>query len=430
MAKMRAGVISTYLEFTLANWNLVLHLSVFLGKAKFSKKTRILVCLCFYAINTVTFWAFHTVWINMLCNFLGISAIVWLYTKSIKTNLFVTGTILLVNCGCDIAATLPFISYRDGEVYSQVYAVISFLLIFICEIVMEKMITNNENTEKAQNFSLILTPICSIIMIGGLIYSGACTELGIAVVSFGFVIINFLMLYLYNLLLHSITEKYEMDLLKAQAQIYANQLDVIRQGEEKVKALRHDMKHHLGELMLLANKYNVPQMQQYIEQMDTFIQNSKELVASGNMEIDSILNYMLQKAKEELETVIVKVILPEEISHSFDINVLLGNLIENAIEAAEQTERKYLNVNITLKNGVLKIKIENSFLEPNMVAEREKETEKRVLGKKPLKEHHGIGLKNVKKIVDKYNGTMKISQHDDIFSVSLIMYMSKIENGI
>ena len=49
---------------------------------------------------------------------------------------------------------------------------------------------------------------------------------------------------------------------------------------------------------------------------------------------------MLQRAKEELKTVTVKVILPEEIKHSFDLNILLGNLLENAIEAAERTENK------------------------------------------------------------------------------------------
>ena len=69
------------------------------------------------------------------------------------------------------------------------------------------------------------------------------------------------------------------------------------------------------------------------------------------MEIDSVLNYMLQKAREELETVIVKVMLPEKLKHAFDINVMIGNLLENAIEAARQTEQKYLNVNIALKKG-------------------------------------------------------------------------------
>ena len=122
--------------------------------------------------------------------------------------------------------------------------------------------------------------------------------------------------------------------------------------------------------------------------------------------------------------------LPEEIKHSFDINVLLGNLLENAIEAAQQTDKKYLSVNITLKRGVLKMMIENSFNTSNIIREGQQGRGKVLLTTKPFKEQHGIGLKNVKKIVEKYNGKMNVSTQKDIFCVNLILYMSKMENGI
>ncbi len=401
--------------------------SVFLGKEENGNRKKIFVCACFYIINTALFWEFHTAWINIICNLAGISAIVRLHTKSVKTNLFVTCSIYLVNCGCDVAAISLFINYRDGEVHSQIYDIISIFLIFVCELVVEKIITIHKNTEASLNFSLISAPVCSILIIGILIYSDACQGAGLAVASMGLMIMNFFMLYLYNLLLHYITQKYETEMLKAQVEIYANQLKVIRQGEERIKALRHDMKHHLNELMLLANKHGVPEIQEYIDRMGAFAQNPKELIASGNTEIDSVLNYMLQRAEKELETVEVKVMLPEEVRHSFDINVLLGNLLENAIEAAGQTDKKYLGLFITLKRGVLKIKIENSFDGSHSRPQLQQGGNGAFPTTKPVKEQHGIGLKNVKRIVDKYNGTMAITQQEDIFCVNLILYMSKME---
>lgn len=403
--------------------------SVFLG-TEVDKKKKHIIYGCFYVINTVLFWEFHTIWINMMCNLLGIAAIVWLYTKSVKTNLFVTGTIYLVNCGCDVAATSLFISYRDGESYNQIYAVISFFLIFICEFAIEKMITIHKDAEDAQNISLVLMPVCSLIVIALLIYTDTCTDIGLSIVSIGLLIVNFLMLYLYNLLLHSISRQYEMEMLRTQLQAYANQLNVILRGEEKIKALRHDIKHHLNELMLLANRHDVAEIQRYIDEMNSFLRNPNEIVASGNLEIDSILNFMLQKAEKELKTVDVKVMLPERVRHSFDINVLLGNLLENAIEAAGKTERKYLSVHVKLKRGILKVKIENSFESSHILYEEQHGKDMVLKTTKPFTEQHGIGLKNVKKIVEKYNGTMAVTTQEGIFCVNLLLYMARMENGL
>ncbi len=403
--------------------------SIFLG-VDVDKKKKHIVYGCFFVINTVLFWEFHTVWINMICNLMGIGAIVWLYTKSVRTNLFITGTIYLVNCGCDVAATSLFVNYRDEGAYNQIYAVISFFLIFMCELVIEKMITIHKDAEDAQNISLVLMPICSSIVIILLIYTDTCTGIGLTIVSIGLLIANFLMLYLYNLLLHSISQQYEMEMLKTQLQAYANQLNVVLRGEEKIKALRHDIKHHLSELMLLANKHDVAEIQKYIDEMNSFLKNPNEIVSSGNLEIDSVLNFMLQKAEKELKTVDIKVMLPEKVRHSFDINVMLGNLLENAIKAAGKTENKYLSVHIKLKRGILKVKIENSF-ESSCILRKEQNRKDTILKTtKPFTEQHGIGLKNVKKIVEKYNGTMAVTAQKGIFCVNLLLYMARMENGL
>ena len=404
--------------------------NIFLGKTARRKEQIFLVCACFYVINTVLFWIFHTMWINIVCNLIGISGLIRLYTKSIKTNVFVAGTIYLINMGCDVASTMLFIQYEDGQKLDQIYATISVFMILACLLLTGKIITIHKNVERTQNVSLILAPLCSIAVIWLLAYSDACEEVGIAIVALGLLVINFLMLYLYNQLLRSIAQKYETEMLKDQVQIYANQLGVIFQSEEKVKALRHDMKHHMNELKLLANKYDAVEIQDYIDRMENFIHNPKEIVSSGNLEIDSVLNYMLQKAKEELETVKVKVILPEEIQHSFDLNVLIGNLLENAIEAARQTDTKYLNVYIALQKGVLKIQVDNSFVS-GIISEKEERDGSRIfLTTKKGKEQHGIGLKNVKTIAESYNGNVDIQTKGDIFSVKLILYMSRIENTI
>jgi hypothetical protein len=398
----------------------------FLGKSNVNGKLELSAFACFYVTNTALFWEFHTVWINVLCNLIGIGIIVRLHTRSVRKILFVTATIYLINVGCDVAETELFINYRDGEAHSQVYAAVTVFLIFVCELITEKIVTSHDNTDMNPKISLILVPLCGIAVMCVLTYSNACTDVGLAIVSMGLLVINFLMLYLYNLLLNSITQQYENELLRQKLQVYANQLDVIMQSEEKIKILRHDMKHHMNEIKLIANRCDIAEIQEYINHMEEYIQNPNEIVASGNVEIDSVLNYMLQKANEELKNVVVNVSLPEGIKHSFDINVVLGNLLENAIEAARQTDEKYLRVDITLNRGVLRIEIENSYTASDIIQE-EKGISRYFLTTKEKKEQHGIGLKSVSKIVEENNGTMEVTPLDKIFRVNLILYVNDVK---
>ena len=194
------------------------------------------------------------------------------------------------------------------------------------------------------------------------------------------------------------------------------------QGEEKVRALRHDMKHHMNELKILAVKGENKAIEEYIDDMQEFMINPNEIVASGNFEIDSVMNYMLYRAKEEQCNVNVKAQLPKTVTHSFDINVILGNLLENSIEAAKQTEEKRLDIEIELHQGFLRIQIENSY-----DGKLEKDYGK-FLTTKRAKESHGIGLENVRKIVHKYNGIMEACPDGDLFRVILLLYLTEDKN--
>ena len=392
------------------------------GKKGKQKKRKLAVCAVFFVINTALFWEFHTAWLNILSNLLGIGAIVGLYTKSLRTNVFVTSSIYLINCGCDVAVYSLFTEYRDGNSYNQAYAVVVLFLILICEFLTERLITVRRDAGLPGNFPLILVPLCSISVICFLIYSGTGAGRETAIVSLGLLVINFLMLYLYNLLLRSLSQKYETAMLEQKVRVYAGELAIIRESEEKMKTLRHDLKHHLNEIKLLADREKVPEIQEYIERMESYIRNPDEIVSSGNGEIDSVLNYMLQKAREKLGTVTVRVMLPEKMKHDFDVNVLLGNLLENAIEAAVQTQQKYLKVDIAFKRGVLKIKIENSFL-PGELQVRERRGNRVFLSSKKAEGQHGIGLESVRRIVEAHDGTMEAGPRDGLFCVDLLLYM-------
>lgn len=392
-------------------------------KHNWEKSKRGLAFLMYFLVNIGCHLAFHSAWVNLTVNIFGIFLLASMYHKSFKKSLFIGCSIYLIDIICDTVATLPFVEYKYGREINEFYAVITVFLLFLCVLLTEKIVTYRKdgNTEQNLPLAMMLVPMSSIATFGLLMYVKSSSQTVLLIVSIGFLFINFLLLYLYNMLLKSFAQHYENETLKREIQVYMNQIEIILQNEENINLLKHDMKHHLNELKLLAAKRETSDILEYIEDMEVFMRPSGEIVSSGNVEIDSLLNYMLQRAKKSLCSVNAKIQIPEEISHSFDINIILGNLLENAIEAAEKTEDKILDVEIGLKQGVLKIKIENSFSGiwiPKKVIEKGQ-----FFTTKGDQEKHGFGLKSVRKIVEKYHGVMKINPDGKCFCVKIILYL-------
>ncbi|MBU5425783.1 ATP-binding protein [Tissierella pigra] len=100
-----------------------------------------------------------------------------------------------------------------------------------------------------------------------------------------------------------------------------------------------------------------------------------------------------------------------------DTVVILGNLLDNAIEASSKVENnRIIDIRIKYKNDILFIYVNNSF-DGSIVYEGEK-----MKTTKKDKETHGIELNNIEKILKKYDGTMKVYHTENRFHVDILMY--------
>ena len=197
----------------------------------------------------------------------------------------------------------------------------------------------------------------------------------------------------------------DYDIYKHQIYAYQNQLDVIMESQNRIRALRHDMKNHILALQVLVQKKEVEEADNYLDSMQHFMKNPQEYVATGNDTIDSLLNYKIQKAKDVLNLVETKISIPEKLNlHSFDLNVVLGNLLDNAIEAALKAVNKRISVDIYSDEQAMVIKISNTTEENVLKNNPEMNTTKKD------NSYHGYGIKNVSELVKKNNGTIEYIQ--------------------
>lgn len=395
-------------------------MQVFFGKEASGKKELIVYGL-FYVVNTVLYLVFHLPLLNFVCNLAGIFVITRLYTHTFKINSMVTLLVYFINMGCDTLAIVMFVdNYRESVIHNQVFSLITVLLFFICILAAEKIVTSNKMTDVVlpeHSLSLMLVPLISILLFGGLLFDkNSPDNMVFEMETLCLLFINMVVFYLYNEILKAYTYKIDKLVLEQKISMYANQLDTIMKTENKIRGLQHDMKHHIIQLELMAKQNGQSDIEEYLQNMADFMSNPEELVHTGNLDIDSVLNYMISKAKQVLKEVNVKVNIPSDIASHFNINVIIGNLLENAIEAAVNTENKILDIDIHYKQGVLYLDISNSYSNKVTVKEH------RFLTSKEDDHKHGIGLDNGKKMVEEHNGVLQFCYDENMFRVKIMMY--------
>lgn len=404
-------------------------ISIFFTKETENKGKEKFIYFLFYFITTAVYLAFHFPPANIAVNLLMIYILAQtLYEGEQIKKILVSILIYGINMACDIVSIYSFSDYIVGGGYNEIAAYITVLMISICEFIIERFVFKKRGmdfTPPHWNI-LILIPVISIAMLFCLLMNNLKNQTVLILVSAGILFINMLIFYLYNALLDTYVKLEENSLYERKIACYANQLDVLMQSEKKINSLHHDMKHHLNELRIMASgKQSKQEIAEYIQNMQMFMENQKEFSSSGNIEIDSILNYMLFKAQETLDKIEYKISIPKDIGIlSFDLNIIFGNLLENAILAAGSSLGKWLSVFVHYDKGMLFINIQNSYQ-----GELEKRNDIYLTTKKD-KTKHGIGLQNVKRVVKKYDGSITISDKNNIFDIKIVLYTIRQEPAL
>ena len=144
---------------------------------------------------------------------------------------------------------------------------------------------------------------------------------------------------------------------------------------------------------------------------------------TGNIAFDSIINFKLKNAKEDNIKLDLSMSIPLDLGVEVtDIVTILGNLLDNALEAVAKVNEKIIKLDIAFHQGALFAKIDNSF-DGKLTYTEEKPGEERQIASRKSGNDHGYGLKNIRRSLEKYNGYMKISHTDTIFSAGVFLYV-------
>ena len=424
---MSNNVITVYLITNIFG-TYIIHrfMNIFFDRNETDRKIELASYLMYYFIISYLFLVFNNPIVNVLCNLIMFFLLTFNYKSNLKRKLIATISIYMILMTIETVVVLLMQNFditleskdSDLEIVAALiiikiitYSVMLFLSNF-------KLVKNDIKVSLLQWLSIFVIPsgtLVSALMIIMKVNDDNVTEALISIIIL--FIINVFVFYLYDALMKSYDEKLEKALLQQQNRAYLNQLEIIKQSQENLKEFRHNVKNHVLSLKTLIENNDNNAATDYLDSVFNSIDISDEYSKSGNNEIDSILNYKLNKADTYGIKTDININVPEKMNiRPFDLSVVLGNLLDNAIEATCKCNEKIIKISAELDRNVLYINISNSF-DGKLSFKGDKYVSTKVDA-----ENHGLGLNCVQKSLEKYKGAIELRHSDNMFIVDVLLY--------
>ena len=203
------------------------------------------------------------------------------------------------------------------------------------------------------------------------------------------------------------TEQFRRDLME-------HQYEEIKGVYMDMRGWRHDYHNHMQVMKAQLALGNLEEIQDYLNALEKELDHVDTLVKSGNLMTDAILNSKLTLARRQKIRINCNAKIPERISvEDVDLCVILGNLMDNALEACKQIteENRFLRIYMKVNKSQLYLSIQNSAKEDPDFDEQNYITKKRG--------NHGLGMKRVQTAVEKYQGYLNLANEPGIFAAEV-----------
>lgn len=213
----------------------------------------------------------------------------------------------------------------------------------------------------------------------------------------------------------SIQQNMERKNLKLQKSYY----EELEQNQTEIRKFRHDMNNHLSAVQSLFRSGNQEEAEQYLAEMETQIAVRNRVFCKNSI-INAVLNAKYNQAQEHEIDCFFHIDLEKLIGiDAISLCSLFSNTLDNAIEACikiPDPDDRHMSVKARVtENGYFTYEITNT--KRNAVVEKKGTLQ----SDKAEAAAHGLGLANVREMVEKYHGTLDISYTEDTFTVTVLI---------
>lgn len=233
----------------------------------------------------------------------------------------------------------------------------------------------------------------------------------------GMIMLILVILFICCFIIRSMLIKhYEKSTASYQNKLLQNEIQEVHNIYLTMRGWRHDYHNHMQSLKAYLAMHNVEEAMEYLDKLETDLDDINLLFDTGNIGVDAILNSKISLALYHEIPVDYKATVPNKTTVTdIDLCVVIGNLIDNAVESCMSVDKdkRFLRLYIGKFNEQLYISVSNATNENVRKLDEEYISKKRG--------NHGHGLKRINHIVEKYDGYINRKNEAGVFVTEILL---------
>lgn len=237
----------------------------------------------------------------------------------------------------------------------------------------------------------------------------------------GFLFLDLYIIYIFNKISHLREKEHQTDLMNQREQMQLQMYHELQKMYQTTCEAAHDINRHVTALKTWISDESDIKAERYLSDLSDTAKQLQPRIRNQNEILEIILNTIASTCEREQIKLDMDI---EDFSMKFisdmDITTIFSNLLDNAVDACMEIENAPKTIQIVLcqKMGLIALRITNTC------AYKETELPQKWCSTK--KNHMGIGLSNVQKTVEKYEGVVSVKTKQEIFQVSVTLPIDKI----
>ncbi len=357
----------------------------------------------------------------------------WHVKISIKKSLILAVLYQGLLLAADYIAFLIYYSglASSGETTDLIYVLESVLVVllgkmilYFCVLIIKKKFgkKSTEMLVESEWLKFLFFPIFTIIMVALFLafgYVETTKQLYLLfITAFGMVGMNIVEFYLINDIIERESKLHENEIFQIQVKNQTDMYRSISENFDSQKRKTHEYKNQIICIESLLGNKKYPELEKYVKEIYGHLDKELDAINTNNVIVNAILNTKYQEAEAKGIVFVFRINDLSQIRmKDEDVVTILSNLLNNAIEACEKCDdKRIIKLKFVNEDDMVIIAVKNTFNHPICYENGEIKS-----SKISRAEEHGIGIKNIIKVIEKYDGSYIIEDRKNELYFSIII---------